>query len=81
MILSDTELVRTAQSGEVGSLGALLERHRASLYALALGFLREGPDAQDAVQDAFLIAVRKIGQLEAPELVGGGCAPSCETCA
>jgi RNA polymerase sigma factor (sigma-70 family) len=68
---SDAELVRTAQSGDAASLGILLESHRAPLYALALRFLGHGPDAQDAVQDAFLLAVRKIGQLKEPEAVGG----------
>lgn len=71
MISSDAELVRMVQSGDAASLGVLLERHRARLYALALGFLGHGPDAQDAVQDAFLITVRKIGQLKEPEAVSG----------
>jgi RNA polymerase sigma factor (sigma-70 family) len=71
LMLSDAELVRTAQRGDAASLGVLLERHRAPLNALALGFLGHGPDAQDAVQDAFLITLRKIGQLKEPEAVGG----------
>lgn len=70
MVLSDAELMRKAQSGDAASLGVLLERHRAPLYALALGFLGHGPDAQDAVQDAFLLALRKIGQLKEPEAAG-----------
>jgi RNA polymerase sigma-70 factor (ECF subfamily) len=69
-VLSDAELVRTAQSGDATSLGVLLERHRAPLYALALRFLGYGPDAQDAVQDAFLIALRTIDRLREPEAVG-----------
>jgi len=70
-VLSDTELARAAQSGDAASLGILLERHRAPLYALALRFLGHGPDAQDAVQDAFLIALRTIERLREPEAVGG----------
>jgi RNA polymerase sigma factor (sigma-70 family) len=69
--LRDAELVRTAQSGDATSLGILLERHRAPLHALALRFLGYGPDAQDAVQDAFLIALRTIERLREPEAVGG----------
>ena len=69
--MSDAELVRTAQSGDATSLGILLERHRAPLYALALRFLGHSPDAQDAVQDAFLIALRTIERLREPEAVGG----------
>jgi RNA polymerase sigma factor (sigma-70 family) len=70
-VLSDAELVRTAQRGSAASLGILLERHRAPLHALALRFLGHGPNAQDAVQDAFLIALRTIDRLREPEAVGG----------
>jgi RNA polymerase sigma factor (sigma-70 family) len=69
-MFSNAELVKMAQSGDAASLGVLLERHRASLHSLALGFLGHGPDAQDAVQDAFLLVLHKIGQLEEPQLVG-----------
>ena len=69
--MTDAELVRTAQEGDATSLGVLLERHRTPLYALALRFLGHGPDAQDAVQDAFLIALRTIERLREPEAVGG----------
>lgn len=69
--MSDAELARAAQSGDATSLGILFERHRAPLYALALRFLGHGSDAQDAVQDAFLIALRSIDRLREPEAVGG----------
>ena len=69
-MLSDAELVRAAQEGDAASLGLLLERHRAPLYALALRFFGHGPEAQDAVHDAFLIALRKIDQLRDPDSVG-----------
>jgi RNA polymerase sigma factor (sigma-70 family) len=70
-VLSDAQLARAAQSGDAASLGVLLERHRAPLYALALRFLGHGPDAQDAVQDTFLTALRTIDRLREPEAVGG----------
>ncbi len=70
-MLSDAELARVAQRGDATSLGILLERHRAPLHALALRFLGHGPDAQDAVQDAFLIALHTIERLREPEAVGG----------
>jgi RNA polymerase sigma factor (sigma-70 family) len=68
---SDAELAGAAQRGDSVSLGILLERHRAPLYALALRMLGDRPQAQDAVQDAFLIALRRIDQLREPEAVGG----------
>jgi RNA polymerase sigma-70 factor (ECF subfamily) len=38
---------------------------------LALRILGRGPEAQDAVQDAFLIALNSIDRLREPEAVGG----------
>ena len=72
MAVSDAELVRTAQGGDATSLGILLERHRTPLHALALQMLGgHAPQAQDAVQDAFLIALGNIDRLRQPEAVGG----------
>jgi RNA polymerase sigma factor (sigma-70 family) len=70
-VLSDAELARSAQGGDAASLGILLERHRAPLYAVALRMLGHGPHAEDAVQDASLIALRSIDRLREPEAVGG----------
>lgn len=70
-MLSDAQLVKAAQKGNVASLGILLERHRASLHASALQILGYGPQAEDAVQDAFLVALRKIDGVREPAAVGG----------
>jgi RNA polymerase sigma-70 factor (ECF subfamily) len=67
----DAALARAAQAGDAAGLGALFERHRARLYAIAVGMLGHGPDADDAVQDAILIALRRIGELREPAAVGG----------
>ncbi|MDQ3910820.1 MAG: sigma-70 family RNA polymerase sigma factor, partial [Actinomycetota bacterium] len=69
--MGDAQLARAAQNGDAASLGVLLERHRAALYALALRILGRGSEAQDAVQDTFLIALNSIDQLREPEAVGG----------
>jgi RNA polymerase sigma-70 factor (ECF subfamily) len=71
VVLSDAELVRAVQDSDAVSLGILLERYRAPLYAQALRILGHGPEAQDVVQDTFLIAVRGIEQVREPEAVGG----------
>jgi RNA polymerase sigma-70 factor (ECF subfamily) len=55
-MLSDADLVRAAQGGDATSLGLLLERYRAALYGQALGILGYGPQAEDAVHDAFVVA-------------------------
>ena len=70
-MLSDAELVKAAQNGDAAGLGVVLERHRAPLHALALRMLGQGPQAEDAVQDAFLVAVSNIDRLREPAAVGG----------
>jgi RNA polymerase sigma factor (sigma-70 family) len=71
-VLSDEELARAAQGGDVVSLGILLERHRAPLYALALRVLGHRPQqAQDVVQDVFVVALSTIEGLREPKAVGG----------
>lgn len=70
-VLNDADLVRAAQNGDSASLGILLERYRASLYGSALGILGYGPQAEDAVHDTFLVALRKIDRVRDPAAVGG----------
>jgi RNA polymerase sigma factor (sigma-70 family) len=62
----DASLVRAAQAGDSASLGLLLDRHRALLQAVAVGMLGHGPRAEDAVHDAFLIALRRIKDVREP---------------
>lgn len=57
---SDAELVARARSGDEASLTALVGRHQASAYRVALSLLRDEDAAQDVVQDAFLKAFRAL---------------------
>ncbi|MFE2579629.1 RNA polymerase sigma factor [Streptomyces sp. NPDC059378] len=66
----DIRLTRAAQAGDVAALGLLLERHRAGMRAVALSILGPGPDADDAVQDAVLVALARIGDVRDPGAVG-----------
>jgi RNA polymerase sigma factor (sigma-70 family) len=66
----DSELVRAARAGDAGSLGLVLTRHRANMYAVALGMLSHGQDAEDAVQEAMLIALRRIGDVRDLDAIG-----------
>ncbi|GAA1364577.1 sigma-70 family RNA polymerase sigma factor [Catellatospora chokoriensis] len=67
---TDEDLVRAAWSGDATGLAVLLARHRAGMLAVALGVLGYGPDAEDAVQDAMLVAMSRIGQVRDPAAVG-----------
>ncbi|WP_061288907.1 RNA polymerase sigma factor [Herbidospora cretacea] len=63
---AETDLVREAQSGDVHALGLLLATHQADMRAVAFNILGYCPDAEDAVQEAVLIALRRIGDLRDP---------------
>jgi len=67
---TDGELVAAARGGDVAALGVLLERHRPRLFATALRILGYRPDAEDAVQETCLIAMRHVGSVRDPEAVG-----------
>lgn len=63
----DTELVVAAQCGDVRALARLLARHESSMRAVALSILGYGPESEDAVQDATLTALQRIGDLRRPD--------------
>ncbi|GAA0615487.1 sigma-70 family RNA polymerase sigma factor [Kribbella sandramycini] len=67
----DSDLVRAAQSGDIGALGSLLARHRPGMTAVAISVLGPGPDADDAVQEAMTVALARIGDVREPGAVGG----------
>ena len=66
----DVRLTRAAQAGDVAALGLLLEQHRAGMRAVALSVVGPGPDVDDVMQDAALIALRRIGDLRDPRAAG-----------
>ncbi|MFZ1288173.1 MAG: sigma-70 family RNA polymerase sigma factor [Candidatus Phosphoribacter sp.] len=66
---SDRELVLAAQTGDVRSLASLLARHRAAMHAVAISVMGSGPDVEDVVQDASLVALTDIGRIRDPQRV------------
>ena len=58
---ADADLVVAAQHGDVEALGLLLARHKPTMRAVALSVLGYGPEAEDAVQDAALVALSARG--------------------
>ena len=63
-------LVRDAQAGDVAALAVLLDSYRPTMHAVALGVLGRPGDAEDAVQDAMLAALGRIGDLRDPAAIG-----------
>lgn len=68
---SDAILAARASAGDAQALAALIERYRPSLYASAIGLLRNREEASDAVQEACVVALVRIGSLRDPAAVGG----------
>ena len=58
--MSDADLVTRARQGEPAAFGELVDRHRAAVYRAALAALGSPADAEDAAQDAFLLAWRRL---------------------
>jgi RNA polymerase sigma factor (sigma-70 family) len=65
-VIGETELVRAAHAGDPAGLGRLLEIYRPRLLAIALRMLGYGSEAEDAVHDTFLIALRRMDTLADP---------------
>jgi RNA polymerase sigma-70 factor (ECF subfamily) len=58
----DERLVRQFLGGDRTAFASLVERHEARVYNVCLRVLGDPEDARDATQDAFLSALRKLGQ-------------------
>src|SRR4029078_13359876 len=56
---TDAELVIAARQGDLDAFTALVERYRTPALRVAYGIA--GDEAEDAVQDAFVKAFRKLG--------------------
>jgi RNA polymerase sigma-70 factor (ECF subfamily) len=62
---TDAVLVRLAQQGDAGAFSSLVERHWGRLVPFARSVLGEA-EAEDAVQDALVLAWGKLGTLIEP---------------
>jgi RNA polymerase sigma-70 factor (ECF subfamily) len=57
---ADAALLRAGQAGDRAALEALVARYKRSLFGLCYGILRHADDAEDAVQETFLRALRGL---------------------
>src|SRR5262249_24806774 len=58
---TDAELVARARQGDSAAFGELVDRHRAAVFRAALAALGSHAGAEDAAQDAFVLAFRRLG--------------------
>ena len=59
-------LVSAAQGGDREAFGRLCEHFRGAVYAIAFRWLGDHGEADEACQEVFIRAMRKIGQLHDP---------------
>jgi len=62
--MTEEELVRRAQSGDEQAFMALVQRYQAAIFRLAVALLRHREDAEDATQDVFVHAFRRLKTLQ-----------------
>jgi RNA polymerase sigma-70 factor (ECF subfamily) len=58
--VSDRELVEAARQGDDAAFGQLVERHQKTVFRATYAALGSREEAEDATQDAFLAAYRKL---------------------
>lgn len=58
--VTDADLVARAREGDTAAFGILVDRHRSAVYRAARVALGSHADAEDAAQDAFLAAYRRL---------------------
>jgi RNA polymerase sigma-70 factor (ECF subfamily) len=59
--VNDAELASRVAAGEDAALRLMMRRHNQTLFRTARAILRDDSEAEDAVQDAYLKAIRGIG--------------------
>ena len=66
----DAEMVIRVQAGDTGAFDELVKAHERAAFATALGSVNNLDDAKDIVQESFLRAYCRLGQLQTPERFG-----------
>lgn len=62
--LSDAELAKRITDGDLSMLPRLMRRHNQTLYRTARSILNDDAEAEDAVQETYLLAYRAMGQFQ-----------------
>jgi RNA polymerase sigma-70 factor, ECF subfamily len=66
----DARLVGRARDGDRAAFEELVRRHLPGAYSVALVELADSRDAEDAVQDAFVLALEKLDECRDPSAFG-----------
>jgi RNA polymerase sigma factor (sigma-70 family) len=65
--MRDREIVAAVVAGDPAGLAAAFDSYAAALHAYCRSLLAEPADAADAVQDTFVVAAAKLGDLRDPD--------------
>jgi RNA polymerase sigma-70 factor (ECF subfamily) len=68
---SIADAVEAARAGDLGAFRVLVDATHQGAYAIAWQVLRRDPEARDVVQEAFLVAFRRLSELENPAAFAG----------
>lgn len=68
---SDAELVIRARSGDAASFGELVARYLRPAYSVALSVTGRHQDAEDAVQESFMVALERLEECRNPDRFAG----------
>jgi RNA polymerase sigma-70 factor (ECF subfamily) len=68
---SDESLVRKAQAGEGQSFGVLVGRYMRAAYAVSLSVTGRHETAEDAAQEAFMVALERLEDCRTPDRFAG----------
>lgn len=68
---AERDLLASAVAGDAASLARAFEHWRPRLLSAALRLLHDPADAQDAVQETFLVALARLTDLREPQAFGG----------
>lgn len=61
---TDQQLIAQTLQGQTASFGILIRKHQDRLFNSMVHLLRNQSDAEDVVQDAFLLALRKLNTFQ-----------------
>ena len=68
---SDAYLVRKAQAGDSQAFGVLVSRYMRAAYAVGLSVTGHHGDAEDAAQEAFMVALARLDDCRNPDRFAG----------
>jgi RNA polymerase sigma-70 factor (ECF subfamily) len=68
---SDGDLVRRAREGDSRAFGALVGRYMRAAYAVSRSVTGGHQDAEDAVQEAFIVALERLEECRSPDRFAG----------